>query len=130
MHEMSLMGDIIQLVCDDAATRGIKRIEKIELTVGEISNAMPDALRMAFAIFHEQNPQIFTEKAELIIHLEAAKAKCVICDLEYRPDQKIALCPNCHVPAGRVLSGDTFQVLSYEGSKVDESNIKNRRTDE
>ncbi|WP_462411934.1 hydrogenase maturation nickel metallochaperone HypA/HybF [Neobacillus sp. Marseille-QA0830] len=116
MHEMSLMGNIIQLVCEDAASRGVEKIEKIELTVGEISNAMPDALRMAFTIFQEQNPDIFTETAELIIHMEESKAKCVLCGLEYKPEKRIAVCPNCQVPSGQVLSGETLQVLSYEGS--------------
>jgi hydrogenase nickel incorporation protein HypA/HybF len=117
MHEMALMGDILQLVQEDAAAKGIKRIEQVELIVGEITNAMPDALRMAFEIFREQNPQLFTESAVLVIHLEEAQAECVLCDEKYRPDQKIALCPNCNIPSGKILTGETFQVLSYEGGK-------------
>jgi hydrogenase nickel incorporation protein HypA/HybF len=116
MHEMALMGDIIQLVQEDAAANGIVKIEKIELLVGEIANAMPDALRMAFEIFRDQNPQLFSERAELVIQVEEAKAKCVLCGLEYRPYQKMALCPSCNIPSGKVLAGETFQVLSYEGS--------------
>lgn len=116
MHEMSLMGDILQLIQNDAAERGIEKVGKIELIVGEISNAMPDALRMAFDIFRDQNLHFFTSTAQLIIHIEEAKSKCVICGTEYRPTQKIALCPNCHIPSGKILSGETFQVLSYEGS--------------
>ncbi|WP_312472999.1 hydrogenase maturation nickel metallochaperone HypA [Neobacillus sp.] len=115
MHEMSLMGDILQLIQEDASDKGIQQIDKVELIVGEISNAMPDALRMAFDIFRDQNLHLFTETAELVLHIEEAKAKCVLCELEYRPDQKIALCPSCLVPSGKVLSGETFQILSYEG---------------
>lgn len=77
---------------------------------------MPDALGMAFDIFRDQNLHIFTDDAQLIIHVEEAKAKCVICDMEYRPELKIALCPNCQIPSGKVLAGETFQVFSYEGS--------------
>ncbi|MBO0958271.1 hydrogenase maturation nickel metallochaperone HypA [Neobacillus sp. MM2021_6] len=117
MHEMSLMGDILQLVQEDAAAKGIQKVEKVELIVGEIANAMPDALRMAFDLFRAQNLHLFSESAELVIHLEEAKAKCVLCGKEYRPDQKIALCPCCLVPSGQVLAGETFQVLSYEGSQ-------------
>ena len=51
MHEMALMGDILQLVHEDAAARGIEKIEKIELMVGEISNAMPDALEWLLISF-------------------------------------------------------------------------------
>ncbi|MDP4083549.1 MAG: hydrogenase maturation nickel metallochaperone HypA [Bacillota bacterium] len=116
MHEMSLMGDILQLVQEDSSQKGIEKIGKVELIVGEISNAMPDALRMAFDLFREQNLHLFTENAELIIHLEEAEAECILCGTQYRPSQKIALCPNCQVPSGKVLKGETFQVLSYEGS--------------
>lgn len=117
MHEMSLMGDILQLVNEDATKKGIKKIEKVELIVGEIANAMPDALQMAFDIFRDQNLHLFSNSAQLVIHKEEAKAKCVICGMEYHPDQKIALCPNCHIPSGKVLAGDAFQVLSYEGKR-------------
>lgn len=116
MHEMALMGDILQLVQEDAAKHDIRHINKVELIVGEIANAMPDALKMAFAIFRDQNLHLFTKGAQLIIHMETAKAECVICGLEYHPTQKVALCPNCQIPSGKVLSGETFQVLSYEGS--------------
>jgi hydrogenase nickel incorporation protein HypA/HybF len=116
MHEMALMGDILQLVHEDSTRRGIEKIAKIELIVGEISNAMPDALRMAFDIFRDQNLHIFEENAELVIHIEEAKALCTICRQEYRPEFKIALCPDCQIPSGKVLAGETFQVLSYEGS--------------
>lgn len=116
MHEMSLMGDILQLVQEDAIEKRINNISKVELIVGEISNAMPDALRMAFDIFRDQNLHLFHKEAQLIIQLEEAKAECVICGVQYRPTQKIALCPNCQIPSGKILTGETFQVLSYEGS--------------
>ncbi len=115
MHEMALMGDILQLVQEDAALKGIVKIEKVELIVGEISNAMPDALRMAFDVFREQNLHLFSQEAQLVIHQEEAEAECVLCGRHYKPDQKIALCPSCGVPSGKVITGETFQVLSYEG---------------
>lgn len=116
MHEMALMGDILQLVHEDAAERGMGKISKVELIVGEISNAMPDALYMAFDLLRDQNLNLFTSNAQLVIHIEEAKAECIICGSQYHPSQKIALCPNCQIPSGKVLSGETFQVLSYEGS--------------
>ncbi|XJZ25870.1 hydrogenase maturation nickel metallochaperone HypA [Bacillota bacterium Lsc_1132] len=116
MHEMSLMGDILQVVQEDAAEKGIETINRVELIVGEISNALPDALQMAFEIFRDQNPHLFTETAQLIIHSEEASAMCVICGETYRPSQKIALCPNCQIPSGKIITGETFQILSYEGS--------------
>jgi len=115
MHEMALMGDIIQLIQEDALKKGINMIERIELVVGEISNAMPDALRMAFFIIKEQRPSLFDDQAELVIVIEEAKAQCVFCEETYKPDRKIAICPKCNIPSGKIISGEAFQVLSYEG---------------
>lgn len=116
MHEMALMGDILKIIEEDSVEKGIKQIEKIELIVGDISNAMPDALHMAFSIFKEQNASFFSSNAQLIIIKEEAKAKCVLCDTEYIPDAKLTFCPICQFPSGKIISGETFQILSYEGS--------------
>ena len=117
MHEMALMGDILKIVEEDALVKGINKIEKIELIVGEICNAMPDALQMAFSIFKEQNEAFFMDSAILVIHKEEAKAMCVLCETEYTPSQRISVCPTCNFPSGKIISGETFEIISYEGSK-------------
>ncbi|MGJ7921810.1 hydrogenase maturation nickel metallochaperone HypA [Neobacillus sp. LXY-4] len=115
MHEMSLMGEVLNIIQEDALAKGIKTLERVELVVGEVSNVLPDALVMAFEIFKEQNPHFITREAILKIHLEEARAECVLCGKVYQPEQKIAQCPDCRMPSGKVTSGETFQVLSYEG---------------
>lgn len=115
MHEMALMGDILNIIIEDAEQKGIKQFNNIELLVGELSNAMPDALEMAFAIYKEQNPLLFSENASLHIQHEEALSECVFCQTRYKPDLKISICPSCNMPSGKLISGETFQVLSYEG---------------
>jgi hydrogenase nickel incorporation protein HypA/HybF len=115
MHEMALMGDILNLVQEDAMTRNIKKLKMIELLVGELSNAMPDALQMAFTIYKEQNKALFTADAELRMVIEEAEAECIFCHVKYKPDMKITICPACQMPSGKLTAGETFQVLSYEG---------------
>lgn len=115
MHEMALMGDILNIIIEDANKKGIKQFHQVELMVGELSNAMPDALRMAFTIYKEQNPHIFSEDASLHIQYEEAISECIFCQIRYKPDLKISICPSCNMPSGKLISGETFQVLSYEG---------------
>ena len=115
MHEMALMGDILNIIIEDAEKKDIKQFHKIELMVGELSNAMPDALEMAFAIYKEQNPTLFTEGASLHIQFEEAVSECIFCKTVYKPDLKISICPSCNMPSGKLIAGETFQVLSYEG---------------
>ena len=115
MHEMALMGDILNIIIEDAETKGIKQFNRIDLMVGELSNAMPDALQMAFEIYKEQNSNIFAKEAFLHIKHEEALAECVFCQTVYKPDLRISICPSCNMPSGKLISGETFQVLSYEG---------------
>ncbi|MFJ7736288.1 hydrogenase maturation nickel metallochaperone HypA [Lysinibacillus sp. NPDC097287] len=115
MHEMALMGDILNIIIEDAEKKDIKQFNKIELIVGELSNAMPDALKMAFEIYKDQNSHLFSEGAILHIQHEEAIAECIFCNTEYKPELKISICPSCNMPSGKLISGETFQVLSYEG---------------
>ncbi|RSK27293.1 hydrogenase maturation nickel metallochaperone HypA [Bacillus sp. HMF5848] len=116
MHEIALMGDILNLIEEDSENRGVKEIQTVELIVGDLSNALPDALQMAFDIFKAQKITRLTESAELIICREKALAACTICGLEYVPTHKLTECPTCKIPSGRLLQGETFQVRAYEGS--------------
>ena len=116
MHELSLMGDILNLITTDATDRGIKKIDHIHLIVGELSNAMPDALDMAFSIFKAQGVDILSPDSILTMDIEKANAQCVLCELEYEPDQRLAVCPNCLIPTGKLISGDKFSVEFYKGS--------------
>lgn len=116
MHEMALMGDILQLVEKDANSRNINQIEKIELIVGDLSNALPDALEMAFEAFRSRGISRLSPTAQLVIEKEHARAKCTVCGHEYVPDARLTICPKCQLPSGLLITGETFKVQSYEGS--------------
>lgn len=116
MHEMALMGDILNIIQKDVEQRNFSKVIKIELIVGDISNAMPDALELAFEVFKNDSISFLDKDSKLEIIREEAKAKCYICDTEYRPEQKLAVCPKCRIPSGQLISGETFKVHSYEGS--------------
>ena len=115
MHEMALMGDILELIRTDAKEKNIKKVDNVEIVVGELSNALPDALELAFVAFKAQNLAFLNNDAKLSIIFEEAKAECVICGKEYKPEYKIAVCPECNFPSGKLISGETFKVKSYNG---------------
>lgn len=116
MHELALMGDILTLVETDARGRGLGTVTNVTLLVGALSNALPDALEMAFAMFKAQGTTMLTEAAELTIIREEAQAYCPLCEKTYVPEQRIAVCPDCGMPGGKLLAGESFQVRTYEGS--------------
>lgn len=116
MHELALMGDILIIVENDARQRNFLTISSISLVVGTFSNAMPDALSMAFDIYKAQRSTMLSDDAALMIVVEEASAKCPFCEITYEPTGRIAICPNCLMPGGQLISGQTFQVQSYDGS--------------
>lgn len=115
MHEMALMGEIVQVVWKDAEERNFTKISEIELKVGTLSQAMPEALEMAFLVYKEQYSTIFTDEAKLVIEIEEAIAKCTDCDFEYVPEYRITFCPKCGMPSGQLLKGENFKINTYEG---------------
>ncbi|MBM7647462.1 hydrogenase nickel incorporation protein HypA/HybF [Bacillus ectoiniformans] len=120
MHEMSLMSEIIDLVSLDAESKGFVKVNKIHVVVGDLSNVLPDALELAFFFFQQQGVPLIDEETELCIIREAAKAICSACQIEFEPDYRIALCPECKQPHSLLISGETFRVESYEGSDGNE----------
>lgn len=117
MHELSLMGDVLALVGKDAEGRGFREITRVKLLVGALSNALPDALDMAFDMYKADGNAKLAPDARLEMEIREARAKCVLCGLEYVPEQTAAaaMCPACRFPGGRVTEGEEFKVISYEG---------------
>lgn len=116
MHEMSLMSEIINLVSEDAALKGIDQVKRIEVIVGDLSNVLPEALELAFFYFQKAGLRFIDENTTLHMIREAAKAKCLSCQLDFEPDYQIAICPACGFSMCTLVLGETFRVESYEGS--------------
>lgn len=117
MHEMSLMQEIIQLVSEDAKSRGFHKVKQIQIIIGDLSNILPDALELAFFYFCKMQAGLLDEGSQLKIIHEKASAQCQTCLHEFEPDFRIALCPECGLLNSLLISGETFQVESYEGSE-------------
>ncbi|RAV01773.1 hydrogenase maturation nickel metallochaperone HypA [Paenibacillus sp. YN15] len=117
MHELSLMGDVLALVKRDAEARGFAEITRVRLLVGDLSNALPDALEMAFDMYKAEGTAMLASEAQLALELRQARATCVLCGLDYVPERSAAaaMCPVCRFPGGRITEGEEFKVLSYEG---------------
>lgn len=117
MHEMSLMYEIIQLVSKDAKSRGFQKVKQIQVIVGDLSNVLPDALELAFFYFCKKEAGLLAEDSQLKIIQEKAITQCQSCLHKFEPDFRVALCPKCGLLSGLLISGETFQVESYEGSE-------------
>nr|WP_054938227.1 hydrogenase maturation nickel metallochaperone HypA [Moorella glycerini] len=112
MHELALAMEAVRLVARDAARRGCQQVTRVKLLCGELTAVMPEAMRLAFTCASRGT---LLEGAQLDITTSPAWAQCSCCGEEFRPEEWLLLCPRCHTPGARLLSGREMEVVSYEG---------------
>ena len=114
MHELSLMIDAVGLVAEDAARRSIARVTRIEMRVGELSGALPHAMREAFPIAAQGT---VAEGAVLVIDEVKARVRCKKCGREFMPTTEGWSCPSCGSYDAEIQSGTELDVISYVGEE-------------
>ncbi len=111
MHEMSLMGGVFEVIEQTLAQHDIKRVLQVKLKVGELTNAEPDALNMAFEAYSKDTR---CEGAELIVERVPVRGRCRTCHGEFALATMIFLCPMCQSSAIDVIQGEELLLESLE----------------
>lgn len=92
MHEMGICDGILTSAIQAATDRGATRIERIEVSIGELTEVMDDALRFAFDALRVGT---MAEEAELVVHYVEARSRCTDCGAVFRHDRFDPRCPEC-----------------------------------
>lgn len=117
MHELGIMTGVMDVVAASAKQAGATRVLKVSLSVGEMTEAIEDALRFAFEALSENTP---CEGAELEIAMVRPKSRCLECGAEYEHDRFHMLCPECGSFATELIAGRELQIDSIEVDIPDE----------
>ncbi|MDH7576675.1 MAG: hydrogenase maturation nickel metallochaperone HypA [Bacillota bacterium] len=112
MHELSLMENVVQILRTNAAENGIKKITRIQLVVGKMTMAVPDALQFAFEVFKEE--KLFKD-AVLEIKEEPVRGECKECRQTFEIKDFEFLCPFCSGPQVKLVGGRELYIEFYEG---------------
>ncbi len=112
MHELGIMTSVMEAIEASAKNAGATRVLKVTLTVGEMTEAVEDALRFAFEALSQGT---ISEGAEFEVVMIKPKSRCLECGLEYEHDRFHMFCPECssfatELIAGRELAIDTIEV--------------------
>lgn len=112
MHELGLMTSVMEAVGEAAHDAGATKLLSVTLSVGEMTEAIEDALQFAFEALTEGDP--FTAGATLTVHMVAPKSICLECGEEFTHDRFHRFCPACGSFATQLIEGKELQIESIE----------------
>lgn len=92
MHEMGICDGILTAAVQAAEGAGASRITRIEVSIGELTEVMDDALRFAFDALRRGT---MAEDAVLAVNYLEARSQCTECGSEFRHDRFDPKCPEC-----------------------------------
>lgn len=111
MHEMALMSGVFDIIKKYTADIPEKKVTKVTLVIGELSNAVPEALEMAFTVFSQGTA---AEGAELEIKEIPLTARCLKCGWEGPVEKYSFSCGACSAVEVEILTGRELAVESLE----------------
>lgn len=108
------MTGVLDAVEESARQAGATKVLKVSLSVGEMTEAIEDALVFAFEALQELEEHALSRDAELAITMVRPKSRCLECGAEYEHDRFHMLCPECDSFATELIAGRELQVDSIE----------------
>lgn len=116
MHETALMQNLIAAVKRVAEEHNVARVNRVVISVGKLSNVLPDALSFAFEALTQDG---IMKGAKLEIEYLPAVARCDSCGHEYQADEFPIVCPACKSTSFVIISGEEVYI---ESTKIAISN--------
>lgn len=113
MHELSIMSNILDIVIEFAEKYNAKSVAKINLSVGELSDLIPEWMQTYFDFVSKDT---IAEKAELNIERIPTVIRCKECGTEttIKRENLQFSCTNCDSDDVELLSGREFTIQSIE----------------
>jgi len=111
MHELSLAMSVREIVEDAATKNGSKKVNEVNIVVGEFSSVSTDALEFALEVVKKNS--IF-ENAKINIRSAKTILLCGQCNGETAMEDYIFKCGLCGSTSVKILSGDRMYVDSID----------------
>lgn len=111
MHEMTLMGEVREIVVQAAKQHKFKRVRRVVLEIGRLSGVQAEAMRFCFDVVMEHTP---AAGATLEIEEIPGLAWCNRCDKEVEITSRVEPCPHCSGMPGKILQGTEMRVKGLE----------------
>lgn len=111
MHEVSIVQRALHVACQQAEKAHSSCIRSIQLRVGVLSGAVPEALQFAFEALKKNT---LAENARLDIELVQPVSRCESCAIEFSPDDICYACPQCGKLSPALVCGNELELAKLE----------------
>ena len=113
MHELGVVFHMIDLLEETAREHGLSRIQKVTVSLGEVSGVVTDFFEDAW-LWAIQRSDVLKD-AELEIYQIEAMNVCRDCGKAYKAVPAGRICPHCGSPHTELLYGTELEIDSIEG---------------
>lgn len=120
MHEGSLTQDLFEHVLAHAREAGARRVTRVRVTIGALSDATPDSIQF---YWDTMAPGTLAEGAVLEFDTAPAKGRCPSCGAEFAVDDLYSACPQCGAFPVTILAGNGVYLSSLEVETEDEQHL-------
>lgn len=109
MHELSLVGAVIESLEELARERGWKKVTKVTLKIGRMRQVIPEVMVFSFSVATEGT---IMEGSSLEILEVPVTSRCLFCGEEW--DGLSFICPRCGSDQIETASGMEMDLESVE----------------
>jgi hydrogenase nickel incorporation protein HypA/HybF len=111
MHEGALTQDLFEHVLIHAREANARRVSRVKVTIGALSDATPDSIEFYFS---QLAPGTIVEGCRLEFESRPGTARCPDCGKVFEVEEAYAACPGCeHFPV-QLTGGDGVYLSSLE----------------
>ena len=108
---MGIISGVLEAVNASARDAGALKVLAVNLRVGEMTEAIDDALLFAFEALSEGTP---CEGAQLAIEKVRPKSLCLACENAFEHDRFHRACPACGSYETMLMAGRELEIASIE----------------
>lgn len=111
MHEMSICDGILKSAVEAAEAEGATRINHVDVTFGELTQIVEDALQFAFEVLRKDT---IAADATLGVTILEGRSSCMDCGAEFRHDRYEVKCPECSSYLCSLVQGRELRIDSID----------------
>jgi len=111
MHELAIAQSIVEFLRTQAEERGFEHIEAVGLSIGELSDVVPEALEFGFQSITQGTD---LEQVKMKITRVPVEGNCRDCGNHFRVEDHLFICPKCSSRQIDLTSGQEIDVSYIE----------------